>query len=199
MKYIFIPILLFFSLKSWAIDDLKAPVGLSWGLTEKELVRKFSAVKTEEHSDLELYKISNPPIKLDDIDSVYGAIDKKYGLVRVVLIKEFERDEYGFDGVELYRKYKKVLSDKYGEPESYEYIGRKVYSAKDEFYECLKYKGCGGYSSFFLPKSNSGLYMMLVGYGRGSGVLEIYYESSDLKHVEDEKDKLSIKQANDGL
>lgn len=199
IKYlIFLSLLMCLTLR--AETTLNAPLGLQWGDSGKDLVQKYAAEESKEHSELSLYKINKPPISLKDIDEVYGAVDKKYGLVRVILITNFLNDEYGLDGLELYKKYKKILTEKYGAPESYEFISRKVYTSKDEFYECLRYKGCGGYSSFFLSDDNpAGLYITLVGFERGEGELRIFYESPDLKKAEREDDESSIDKAKTGL
>ncbi|WP_447880560.1 hypothetical protein [Serratia fonticola] len=182
-----------------ADDDINAPVGLAWGMSGKKLVTEYSAVETNASADLKLYKIVSPPIKIPDFDYLYGAVDEKYGLVRVVLVKELTNDTYGSDGLELYKKYKDILKEKYGKPDSFEYIGRKVYKEKDEFYQCLDYRGCGAYLSFFAPKAKTGLYMALKGYGRGEGSLHITYESSNLKKLEAEKNSETLEKASQGL
>lgn len=187
------------STQVYAEGEVSAPVGLAWGMSGEKLITEFSSVPTDSPDELKLYKIENPPIKIPDFDLVYGAVDNKYGLVRVVLIKKFVGDIYGHDGFELYKKYKEILKGKYGKPDSFEYIGKKLYKESDEFYQCLSYGGCGAYTSFFPEKNNSGLYIELKGYGRGVGALRVIYESGDLKKIEVEKNNEALEQANKGL
>lgn len=186
MKNKICALLLFVVFDVCAGGYIKAPAGLQWGDSGQVLIEKYEAKKSEVNSPLELYEIGKPPIPLEGINEVYGTVDKKYGLVRVILIKTFNNDVYGIEGVDSYNKFKKILSDKYGKPESYEYSGRSVYKRKSEFYECLAYEGCGAYSSFFSHDTSDGLYMMLVGYQRGEGELRIIYESKDFKKAQDE-------------
>ncbi|EHP1086867.1 hypothetical protein KN938_004670, partial [Salmonella enterica subsp. enterica serovar Worthington] len=61
------------------------------------------------------------------------------------------------------------------------------------------YEGCGGYSSFFSPSNDGGLYMMLKGYRRGEGELRIIYESKEfnkaqkeIESISEEKDKAAL-------
>ncbi|CAM6702482.1 hypothetical protein KI485_000950 [Salmonella enterica subsp. enterica serovar Infantis] len=199
MKYIICIMLLLVGGSAWANGNFDAPAGLQWGEKGESLIQKYQAVKVDVDSPLELYEIKKPPILPDSISEIYGTVDKKYGLVRVILIKVIHNDAFGHEGIESYKRYKKILSDKYGKPESYEYSGRLVYKNKSEFYECLAYEGCGGYSSFFSPSNDGGLYMMLKGYRRGEGELRIIYESKEfnnaqkeIESISEEKDKAAL-------
>lgn len=84
-------------------------------------------------------------------------------------------------------KYKEALSKKYGKPEvSFEGAGLDFYKKSDEFYQSLKYYGCGYYVSVF----GDHLSIRLEGIGRGKGNLNIFYESELL-------DKYKLYQANE--
>lgn len=182
----------FIAFNAWANNDINAPAGLQWGESGQDLIQKYSAKKVQTDGALDLYEIIQTPMPLSGISEIYSAVDKKYGLVRVALIEIFRNDVYGIDGVDSYNKFKKLLGDKYGKPESYEYSGRAVYKNKSEFYECLAYEGCGGYSSFFPSVNGNGVYIQLLGHKRGSGELRIIYESKDLKKAQDELESLSV-------
>lgn len=76
-----------------------------------------------------------------------------------------------------------------GKPVSYEYIGRKLYTESDEFYQCLRYQGCRSYVSFYSPIKGSdvGISVSLQGIKRGNGNLNIVYESMGFVKYRDEQ------------
>jgi hypothetical protein len=93
-----------------------------------------------------------------------------------MISKDITGDIYGTDGKEQYSDLKSKLTKKYDIPDSYEYVGRKLWDEPDEFYQCLAYPGCGTYASFFETKSGETVSIALKGLGRGKGYLKITYE-----------------------
>ncbi|AMO83117.1 MULTISPECIES: hypothetical protein [Hafniaceae] len=193
-------LLILISFTAFADEDIPAPLGLVWGTSGDVLKNEYSASLDEaEHSRLKFYEINKTPINSAEFNKVYGFVDDKYGLVKVVLVKDISSDAYGSEGLELYKKYKNVLQGKYGKPKSYEYTGREVYKETDEFYQCLKYQGCGARASFFEPKKDTSISVLLRGWKRGEGDMVISYESLLYSKANEEIQKETNKVISDGL
>ena len=193
-------LLILISFTAFADEDIPAPLGLVWGTSGDVLKTEFSAsLDEEEHSRIKFYEINKTPINSAEFNKIYGFVDDKYGLVKVVLVKDIANDAYGSDGLELYKKYKEVLQGKYGKPKSYEYTGREVYKETDEFYQCLKYQGCGARASFFEPKKDTSISVLLRGWKRGEGDMVISYESLLYSKANKEIQKETNKVISDGL
>lgn len=181
-------------------EEIQAPLGLNWGASVETLTVVNGAKnigRTDERT--ELYELKKTPITLTDFDNTIALVDKKYGLVKIVMIKNFNGDLLGSDGVKFYNKYKKTLSKKYGSGSSYEYMGRKLYDNSDEFYQCLAYSGCGSYMTTFEPNKNQFIAVRLSGTSRGKGQLIIGYESSKFYTAEDERNAVNDESAEKGL
>ena len=70
-----------------------------------------------------------------------------------------------------------MLSKKYGAPKSsWEQVGLDLYKDSDEFYQCLKYDGCGQYVSLY-EYAGGYISLQIKGVSRGKGYLMIGYES----------------------
>ncbi|EJA5988494.1 hypothetical protein P4Q63_002928 [Salmonella enterica] len=170
------------------LTDITAPLGLNWGENASELIKDNGASQVYESGRMKVYALKNTPVKLPGFDTEV-IVDDKYGLVKVLLSKDVSDDMTGFEGLHIYKEYKKILSEKYGKPVSYEYIGRKLYTESDEFYQCLRYQGCGSYVSFYSPikGSDAGISVFLQGIKRGDGKLNIVYESMGFVKYRDEQ------------
>lgn len=100
-------LLILISFTAFADEDIPAPLGLVWGTSGDVLKNEYSASLDEaEHSRLKFYEINKTPINSAEFNKVYGFVDDKYGLVKVVLVKDISSDAYGSEGLELYKKYK---------------------------------------------------------------------------------------------
>lgn len=180
-------------------EEIPAPLGMKWGDSEEIITKSYGGVKNTPNNGLEVYAISNPPLKLDGIDRVIGLVYPSIGLVKVILVKDIIDDAYGITGKELYDYYKGKLTEKYGKPKSYEYSGRKVFTESDEFYQCLKHEGCGSMISFFTQKDGGSMSIELIGDSRGSGRLRMDYESKGFVDAQDEMQKIKSKKDSAGL
>ncbi|MGV3526280.1 MAG: hypothetical protein ACO1RX_18825 [Candidatus Sericytochromatia bacterium] len=70
-----------------------------------------------------------------------------------------------------------MLTSKYGQPsEQFHKTGLKLYEDGDEFYECLRYTGCGYWSSFWKVDGENRIQLTLKGLSYGTGYLVISYE-----------------------
>ncbi|MDX7499979.1 hypothetical protein SJ359_22410 [Raoultella ornithinolytica] len=176
-----------------AAEEIPAPVGLKWGESEQTITSKYGGIPVNPVNGFNVYVIYNPPIKLDGIEHVVGLVAPNIGLVKVILASDIANDAYGIEGDKIYNDYKKKLTVKYGKPESFDYMGRKVYSEPDEFYQCLKYDGCGRRVSFFTQKDGGSISLEITGKSRGTGMFRISYEgrlfSEAQKIAEQESDK----------
>lgn len=184
------------AVQAHAQEPANAPLGLKWGETAADLVQKYSAQKTgrDDKSKTTIYLLKNTPVIINDFDTVYGITHEKHGLVRVTLIANIDRDASGTRGDALYKKYKKILSDKYGKPESFEYMFKDTYKSKDSFYQCLAYEGCGARGSFY-----KNIVLRLVGEGRGKGTLELMYDSEMTDKIIDEQNEENDSKAREAL
>ena len=172
-----------------------APLGLKWGMTVTELESKAGAVMyplpMDEH--LTVYSLKSPPITLPGFTEYVVVVHKDLGAIKIIMDKEIKSDVYGTEGKKEYFKYKEALTNKYGKPkDSFEFVGKKLYEERDEFYQCLKYDGCGYYLSYF----GDHLSLQLNGIERGKGNLSITYESelfAKYKADEENENKNKIK------
>ncbi|MCX8586088.1 MULTISPECIES: hypothetical protein [unclassified Gilliamella] len=176
-RVIFILALFFMSPSLFAeVKYPDAPLGLKWGMTEAELKSKSGGFlqKVQVDENATFYSLKSPPITLPDFTEYYVLVHKDLGVMKIVMKEQITSDIYGTKGKAEYFKYKEALSNKFGKPEkSMEEVGLKIYKDSDEFYECLKYEGCGFYASIF----GEHLSMQLDGKARGKGELTITYES----------------------
>ncbi|WP_392562479.1 hypothetical protein RHO12_03080 [Orbus sturtevantii] len=176
LKFIFLSAIL---VSFFAQSNLnpKAPLGLTWGEKKEQIENNYDSKKMRQKDNLTFYNLYLPPLTLPDFTEYLAIVDNDIGLVKVILSQKIKNDAYGIKGKELYFKYKNVLTKKYNEPtQSMEKIGNRLYKGSDEFYQCLKYNGCGLYISLYgNPKTQ--VVLRLVGAERGVGELQISYES----------------------
>lgn len=162
-----------------------APFGFKWGESKAQLIKH--GIKLTDCTDLPGFtacytKDSVKPVSFASKYLLF--INKKVGLQKVVLISNrISSDITGSEGKQLYATIKTTLSKKYGEPTSYEYVGAKLYDEYDEFYQCLKYDGCGSWASFWKEKNGDGIVMQLRGISRGEGELSLIYESAGFSKI----------------
>lgn len=180
---------------------IAAPLGLKWGESKESIIKNYNATPADKNDTrIKLYSLANPPIKVPGFDEIYGVVDDKYGLVKVVMIESIHKDAYGSQGIEEYKKYSAILTKKYGKPsDKFEYTGKELYKESDEFYQCLNYQGCGAYFSFYKTPGKAVIGLELKGKRRGEGYLSINYESSLFDKVIQERDGDSNDKAEQGL
>ena len=161
--------------------EIGAPFGFNWGQSKEELVSAGVEFSTcLEKSGIESCQTSTPLKDVSFGDVYILRFDSEQGLQQVVMIgNSIESDVLGSKGKSIYSDVKSSLVKKYGEPESYEYVGEKLYDGYDEFYQCLKYDGCGVWASFWSPENGGHIQMRLIGLLRGVGHLKLTYESKD--------------------
>lgn len=108
-------------------------------------------------------------------------------LLKITAISEHITDDiYGRVGKEKFNNLVSVFTERYGKPSSsVQHTGLKLYQEADEFYQCLKYKGCGMYSAIF-ETPTKGFVVQLHGTGRGSGYIELTFEATEWSAVVDE-------------
>jgi len=113
------------------------------------------------------------------LDAMYILFFDKYdGLQKLQMPVSYMADDpTGEQGKGLYKKLKENLIERYDEPKSYEYTGKKLYTGQDEFYQCLQYDGCGAWVSFGNIVNDDSVYISLVGVEKESGYLILFYES----------------------
>lgn len=171
-------------------EILPAPFGLKWGMNKQE-IEKLNVVleKRGKHGTISAYRTDSLPKNLSDHDYYFLFLDDRYGLSKVTYIsKDITGDIYGAEGKEKYSRLKKKLTGKYGIPKTYEFIGNELYDESDEFYQCLKYDGCGAYTSHFELKNNNAIALELLGVKRGEGVIRLIYESDLFIKVKTEEE-----------
>lgn len=158
-----------------------APFGLSWGQSAEELrARGVNLSQTKRESDFTFFSATKVPIGISIAEKYSIIIHDRHGLQKVAMHSEnFNNDPSGSDGRKAYADYKEALAGKYGPPDSRysrEVVGVKLYKERDEFYECLKYTGCGMWSSLWSLANGGTIGLELKGISRGTGWLNLTYE-----------------------
>lgn len=173
--------------------EISAPFGFVWGQTKKDIESSgITLVECQEKTGITTCQTTNPSKGVSFGETYLLFIDREKGLQKVALLgKTIESDITGSEGKALYEKIKGGLSEKYGKPKSFEYSGRELYDEYDEFYQCLKYDGCGSWVSFWSPAEGGNSVLELNGLKRGSGFLRLAYESKEwssiIKSIENRK------------
>jgi hypothetical protein len=187
-----------FIASAFSQDSLPAPFGLKWGAPISSF--KCNKIDTLAEKNILVCKTDKVPKNIPTIEKYMLVISYNFGLMKVVALGvDIGNDTYGGDGKKRYNEFKDLLTIKYGNPTStYEYIGAKVYTDSDEFYQCLKYDGCGSMASFW-KIGDATIMLSLEGLDRGLGFVNIVYESQLLnKHSEIVKKEENAK-LQDGL
>jgi len=159
-----------------------APFGFEWGQTKSDLSYKgvdLLDCSVSESIPIESCKANNSPKKFSKADFFFLYFASDDGLHKVSMLgQDIKSDAYGTNGKEQYRSLKTSLTKKYGKPSDvFEWTGRELYKDADEFYECLKYQGCGNQVSYWLEGVEGTITLELKGVSRGAGFLQLTYES----------------------
>lgn len=166
------------TLPALGADGDEALFGLRWGMTVAEVKSAGVALtKTKGDRNLDVYKAPSMPKNLSDFES-YGLVFADGKLAKIWGIsKDISNDPSGSSGKERFETLRAALLQKYGQPRfNSQTVGNKLFKEYDEFYQCLKYSGCGHwFSSFESP--DKVLSIELKGLSRGTGYLDITAEA----------------------
>ena len=201
MKFTLISIVIWlFAIDVYAVET-QAPFGLSWGQNKSELESKgivFSVCADDGMFDACLTANTVKPVSFGENYLLF--FDSENGLQKVGLFgKEITGDITGKKGKEAYTKIKSSLSKKYGQPESQEHFGLHLYSEYDEFYQCLRYDGCGVWRSFWKPDGGGKVVLGIHGISRGRGKLVMDYQSKNFSGISDAHKKQKQAKDDDAL
>lgn len=186
MKKIIAISTLLITMNSFA-SEIEAPFGFAWGQSKSDITSAGVAfTECAIDKDIETCQTSKP-IKGVSFGELYALfIHKDKGLHKVIVIsKDIKSDSTGAEGKALYSKVKTSLDKKYGSSRSYEYTGNKLYEENDEFYQCLKYDGCGSWVTFWSLDNGGNALIELKGVARGHGFLRLAYESNVWSQIVD--------------
>jgi len=164
-----------------------APFGLKWQMTKNELIKIGVMLnKKDSKSSATRYSAKNLPKNMNDTDDVSMIIDDEFGLVKITWIsKNITNDAFGTQGKSKYDELKEGLTKKYNMAgNSFERVGMTLFKESDEFYQCLKYSGCGMYSTSWKSEAVD-ILLELKGLSRGVGYLTIVYEHKKWNDVVD--------------
>ena len=162
-------------------DEVQAPLGLQWGMTQAEVESKgiqFSACDKSNWVTLCVTKNPPKPVSFGFI-YVLTFFAPNHGLVAVRGREDITEDSTGRKGKELYTSIKTSLTKKYGEPGTeLELVGAKPYDDPDEFYQCLAHD-CGFWGAVWEPVGDGSIGLELDGHSRGKGFVQIDYVSKE--------------------
>ena len=157
----------------------EAPFGLYWGENLSKLKsRGLSLEELTKDGSLVFYQTKQTPKDLSIAERYLLVIHDDYGLQKIVASSEkITNDITGSDGKKTYEQIKRAINEKYGAPkEFFEFSGRKLYKDHDEFYQCLKYDGCGAWISYWDLGTRGAIAVQLKGVSRGVGSIVLTYE-----------------------
>ena len=176
--------------------DIKAPFGLSWGIFQDDL---FYIMTCRKKYSLKYCQTPYVPKPLGDGQSYTLVFDEVAGLVKVTYVgKMFEKDARGVAGQARFAELRSGLTRKYPTAEKEEKINmhKKVFTAPEEFYQCLNYDDCGEYQWRVLGTPGGLIELKINGYYRGRGNINLTYESplweNALKNAGPTQEKLEL-------
>lgn len=136
--------------------------------------------------DLTVKTATTAPVPLDP-GAAYVLSYYKGRLLKVVAIStEITDDPMGTEGKATFRDLVALFTERYGKPfDGLQASGSTVYRRADEFYECLKYTGCGLWMAVFkTPEKTASIW--LKGASRGKGHIEVTVEAAEWSGVVDQ-------------
>jgi hypothetical protein len=162
-----------------AADGDEAMFGLRWGMTIAQ-VKALGTPLTKVRGDrnMEIYKTESVPRPLSDGES-YTMIFADGKLAKVAAVtRNITGDPSGREGKDRFEAIKSSLQDKYGAPTMQKQTsGNKLYRDYDEFYQCLRYTGCGTWFALY-ETADKVVMIELKGVSRGTGYLDISAEAN---------------------
>ena len=162
--------------------EVRAPFGLSWGMTPAMLKESPNCRPQDDLVICEVYTVPKPLSAARVYVLIFTPVK---GLVKVnYYSKAFENDFYGTVGKTRFDRLMKILVKKYptAQYNDYRVMFAEVFRAPDEFYECLSYLGCGIYAwELVMPKNR--VLLSLAGARRGAGYIKLSYESPEWREL----------------
>jgi len=171
----FICVLIFAVCNLYAGGD--AMFGLIFGQTPKEIRDKgITLVFEKADYNFTIYSCVSLPKNFSTVEK-YHLVFSDDSLVKITMLtKDITNDIYGSNGKKQYEETFNLLKKKYTLDVSTMVTGLKVYDEPDEFYECLKYDGCGAFGAIFKNPTKAVL-LELKGSGRGVGYIRMGVEA----------------------
>ena len=157
-------------------SEVQAPFGLEWGSLQSE----FSGLTNcNSKQSLTFCRTNSVPKPLSDAETYQLVFDDKEGLVKIRHIgKSITGDPSGTKGKERFNELKAALSSKYPKARKKDFIKMHIalYRNSNEFYECLRHRGCGLYAWNINPGKGT-IGIQINGLSRGKGYIDLIYES----------------------
>jgi len=181
-------IILYFIIITPVSAQVTAPFGLAWGQSKSVVTAKGTQITgcTTIATGIESCRASNLPKEVSFGELYTLIFDSEKGLQKTLLAGvDITSDIYGREGKSKYNKLKNTFIKKYPSSEykhsSFEWIARNLYKDSDEFYECLRYEGCGSWKLFVT--GNGGVSVELKGSSRGTGYISLAHESPEWQDI----------------
>jgi len=155
-----------------------AMFGLEWGQSPAQVIRLgVDMSKTQTDKNFHIYSTVSLPKNPTIAESYNLIFDGDSSLVKVVMVgKTIDADPYGTDGKEAFEAFNQLLAESYTLDKTHRVVGMNLYEESDEFYQCLKYPGCGLWMSL-LNSPNKIIGLQLEGLQRGEGYLRLTVEA----------------------
>ena len=177
-KIVFASLLTFLSAESMA-----GAFGAEWGWSYQRLKDAGAECQPVAMNDFDAYKCSKMPKNLSKVDFFNVIFDEVNGLQKIRMVgQDITGDPYGTAGKQRYMDYKNAITKKYGPASddlTIEMVGLSLYKDSDEFYECLRYSGCGYYTSLWKLDPAGTVNVTIKGASRGKGWVELQYEGPE--------------------
>jgi hypothetical protein len=157
-----------------------APFGLDWGMQISDLTVRDIPVQSQTKSgNLTIVTVTQTPQMLEDTYLVSLLFDNERGLVKVRwLSNDIEGDAAGKLGRQKYAAVHRFVVENYGEPSDEALVvGARLFDQDDEFYQCLRYEGCGIWSAIWEQEPSGGILLSIEGLGAGKGFVQVDFES----------------------
>jgi hypothetical protein len=178
-----------------------APFGLKWGASIEDTLAHCYGIKGRTKKDnMTFVSVKTTPKNIEGTDKITLVFGDKLGLIKIVWIGDnINNDVLGTKGRRKYEEFKSILTNKYAKPAKLlEYSGLILFKNGDEFYQCLKYDGCGIYLSYW--KLDEGeIFLQLKGLFRGIGFMEVMYEHKNFSLEADEMEETNKAKDKDAL
>lgn len=171
-------ILLAISLPFFAHAGGEAMFGMTFGMSAAQVKAIVPTLKMEKKDGASsIYSAKKMPKNLSDAEMYVLHFSEDKLLAITSFSHTVANDTHGTIGKKRFAEFRASLIQKYGKPKNEMQIARmKVYKELDEFYECLKYDGCGLWISSFQTEGKA-IVIQLKGLGRGNGWIETSVES----------------------
>jgi hypothetical protein len=178
----------------------EAMFGLNFGQTTKEIrAMGVTLIFKDSLNNLFSYKCKTLPKNFSSAES-YTLIFSDDSLVKIIMLgNTIDNDLYGNDGKEAFKNTMELLKKKYTVGDVSDFSGLVLYKEPYEFYECLRYEGCGFYAAA-LKGDNKTVCLELKGLERGKGYLVLVIESvQEFSRALEKSKQMTIKTDLDAL